>query len=413
MIRTIDNDFIQLERDSTYIAPDIDWAAIVASIRPLMGSAMTHKYEKQITCPDTGLPKQLILRAGNCANAAFIDQLSFTCHRASYETTAGRHLTDDADLVVEVSMQLMRIFGFGITEQFRHSGGRYYRFCFKLGTDECLYGRVHLGDDGDKRQADTVLVELTAAGCGAAMDGWESRLYDFLKSAVRPNLTRVDLTRDFFDNSQYSCEKAFSDWQDGLYTTYRARPKVNPFGYGWHSDDVNAGKTLYIGTRESGKYVRVYDKAAEYKVGDQIEWTRMEVELRSKSGYKIPLDVLIDTGSYFAGLYPVCESFAEMPVKRIDAVNKKLVLSWDKAWFWARQQVGSLLNAVAYYYPDLSAEDVLKKLKAEHKNMPKRLNPAQLHCSLSDAVHVHEYESDFKEFFKQVLGAEKDAVQVA
>ena len=62
------------------------------------------------------------------------------------------------------------------------------------------------------------------------------------------------------------------------------------------------GRSLYIGTRESGKLLRVYEKGIQ--MGDPNDkWVRWEVELHSNQRI-IPLDTMIKPSEYLAGTYP-------------------------------------------------------------------------------------------------------------
>ena len=57
-------------------------------------------------------------------------------------------------------------------------------------------------------------------------------------------------------------QKAFADWQSGLFTCRGVRPKGVQIGTDWLNDD-ESGKTFGVGTRGSAKYARIYDKAKQ------------------------------------------------------------------------------------------------------------------------------------------------------
>lgn len=50
--------------------------------------------------------------------------------------------------------------------------------------------------------------------------------------------------------------------------------------------NARGGATLYIGSRQSEKYLRIYDKAKERKLTD-LTWVRVELELKSDTATKI------------------------------------------------------------------------------------------------------------------------------
>ena len=58
-------------------------------------------------------------------------------------------------------------------------------------------------------------------------------------------------------------------------------------------DDKRTGKTFYVGTPNSSRLVRVYDKGCEQ--GDNTNrWVRFELQLRNRD-YIIPHDILINS----------------------------------------------------------------------------------------------------------------------
>lgn len=43
------------------------------------------------------------------------------------------------------------------------------------------------------------------------------------------------------------------------------------------------GKTLYVGSRQSDKFLRIYDKSAEQGWAEELQWTRVELELKKQT----------------------------------------------------------------------------------------------------------------------------------
>ena len=245
------------------------------------------------------------LRRG-VANSAFIDQISFSVHEDTLCLCAKTPLFGNDEFIRYASLAMTEIFGFGIVEKAKHSGGRFYEECWLMGTDSAQYGRVHFGG-----QNNTMLFELTATGCNAALTGWEVRLYEFIQKAIRPKITRVDIAKDFF-NGEYSPEQAKADRLSGLFTNHHMMPCGESVGTDWEEADESKqvkGKTYYVGSRESSKYVRVYEKGKQ--LGDKLSnWTRFEIEFKAKD-IVIPFEVLTVPGEYFGGAYPICRQFQE------------------------------------------------------------------------------------------------------
>ncbi|HFB9032344.1 TPA: replication initiation factor domain-containing protein, partial [Neisseria gonorrhoeae] len=220
------------------------------------------------------------LRRG-VSDSAFIDQITFSIHEDTFFHVYGLSfdLFDDDDFIRAASAKMEEIFGFGIIEKAKHSGGRFYEGCWLMGTENAQYGRVHYGG-----QQNTILFELTGTGCGVAKEGWESRLFVFLTNAIRPKITRVDVAKDFF-NGEYSPNQAREDRNKGLFTCHHVKPKGECLGSDWEEEDdetkMTSGKTYGIGSRESSKYVRIYEKGKQ--LGDKTStWTRFEIEFKAK-----------------------------------------------------------------------------------------------------------------------------------
>ena len=54
---------------------------------------------------------------------------------------------------------------------------------------------------------------------------------------------------------------------------------------------ARGGATLYVGARQSEKFLRIYDKAKERKIKDVL-WTRVELELKSETATKIAAKIV-------------------------------------------------------------------------------------------------------------------------
>jgi len=84
------------------------------------------------------------------------------------------------------------------------------------------------------------------------------------------SITRLDLAKDL-RGREISLDKVYKDLEKG-----RSTGSARTFSQ-IHS--VNGGNTVYVGSRQSEKFVRIYDKAAQ--IGDTNErWFRFELELK-------------------------------------------------------------------------------------------------------------------------------------
>lgn len=331
------------------------------------------------------------LRKGN-KDGAFIDALTFTINKKTIDMVKGL-CVGDAEYIANMSEILIDIFGFGITEKL--GKGRYfYQAFYRLGTEKANYGTVHIGG-----QRDTILVELTGTACQAAKAGWEHRLYEFLKQAYRPQISRCDVAKDLF-NSEYTPEMAMLDHDKGLFTVNNRKPKSECIGTSWRHED-GTGKTFAVGKRGNAKYFRCYEKGRQ--LGDaESQWVRPEVEFRRQKNFVVPLEILIYPGEYFSGAYEALEKIVPSSANRIETATKKAEITFDTRLSHGKNQVGRLvrlLNDMGW-----SAEKIVEALIAEEGKYPKGLTPEEYDCNVinqetyitsEDAqVNMNDYSPD-------------------
>lgn len=301
---------------------------------------------------DDGTVKEIPARRGWGGDSAFLDWVNFTCHEKSFYFTEGTYEgsfypVSDADVVREVSIVCERLFGFGITQQ-RKNGSNFYEKSWILGDD---YGQVCYGG-----QRDTVLVMLNGQGCQAARNGWEQRLVQFLEKAKRAVLTRVDLAFDDYDGS-YSVERADSDYDHGFFECGGRTPDIEHRG-NWKRPN-GKGRTVYVGHRENGKFLRIYEKGRQ--LGDKNSpWVRVEGQLGSRDRI-IPFDVLLRAGEYLAAMYPALEWISEKQ-ERILTKQRVAQIGLARAVQFMRRQCGAYVWALVEI---LGVEEFVEQVSRE------------------------------------------------
>jgi len=328
-----------------------------------------------------------LIRTGTSGNKAFIDQLTFVFHRATISKLMGTEVpvTESQSIydnyAVVLSYYLEQIFGFGISEN-RNKGANFYTQSFQLGDKERNYGIVCMG--GNK---DTVCVELTATGLGAAADGWEHRLYQFanLPQVDSFRFTRVDVARDFF-NGEYTIEKVLEAYREGGFTLSITKPQLRREGLDW-DNDTQKGRTLYIGSRQSSRLVRAYEKGKQ--LGDENSpWLRVELELRSRD-LRIPLDILLHAGDYLA-TYP---AFRDNPLlcteqpRQVEVKQRVIQTSVEHAVKYLRMQGSRAVNMLLGH--GKSAEEIIS-IFDPHAGVPKRTHPGRFFCQLLNIQYIHQ-----------------------
>lgn len=178
------------------------------------------------------------------------------------------------------------------------------------------------------------------------------KFHHYLGAINGARITRNDICADFFDKELTieSVRKAHLNNEFKLPNSIN--PKIEPIGE-IQPDGTNPGRTLYIGSRKSSKFVRFYEKGYQYfdfenvvnichqwsknidddpippdemdiymafKDGRKLtafeinsdqpfnpkDWIRAEVQFRNGNSI-IPLNSIIDTDDFFAGAYPFCK----------------------------------------------------------------------------------------------------------
>lgn len=107
--------------------------------------------------------------------------------------------------------------------------------------------------------------------------------------ALGANVTRIDIAIDHYGWLDLEGYKAALD--EGAAVT-RARD--------WNLIDGRTGKTLYVGSRTSEKFLRIYDKAAES--GHEGHWYRIELECKGDTARGVALHVDGNGYDYFGDI---------------------------------------------------------------------------------------------------------------
>ena len=260
---------------------------------------------------------------------------------------------------------LEHIFGFSTTSR-NQSGRNFYKQSYVLGRD---MGLVCIGG-----QKNTILVMLSGKGCSFANEGWEKRLYTFLTNiAKRAKLTRIDLAHDDFDGSHISVDWADEQDNDSIkgtgFQNGARKPNVEHKG-NWKRPN-GRGRTLNIGSRESGMYVRVYEKGRAE--GDpEDNWQRAEVEFKA-SDRILPFDMLLAPSEYFMGSYPCfAELKNEIQPAKIEALKKNASITAKDALATIKHQYGKYIN---FFKQVFDPEELINLIShSDQYAFPKRMD---------------------------------------
>lgn len=319
------------------------------------------------------VPKIVTTAKDTPEGVGFVDQLSFTFNDdfhtnkplarlvASWGGGYGSSIQCDAVITVQVAAMLRHVFGLGVGAK-RPAGLNFYRDTWQL-LDGC--GMVSIGGQGG-----TILVQITGHGMACSRDGWQGRLREFAAACTRFVLTRVDVAYDDHQGAAYGVDKAVQDYQAGEFQMGGRPPSCEQRG-NWLRFD-GRGRSFYVGRRENGKMLRVYEKGRQ--LGDESsEWVRVELELHNKDRV-IPLDILERPGAFLAGAYSalawVCDASAS---EKIATIAKIARMTYDTMLGHLGRSYGGFLKVVLQV--EAEALDRLEQL-GRHRPTPRRLDLA-------------------------------------
>jgi phage replication initiation protein len=298
---------------------------------------------------------------------AFIDWLNFTVKDDSFDSPFDDSVTT---IILTASEYLTNIFGFGIS-LVRPTGAFFYERSYELGNK---YGMVCHGG-----QNNSLLVSINGTGLSQAAEGWEVRLYTFLKHATLSTITRVDLAHDDFNPTLFTLDNCLKEFLNGSFKNGKRSPSVSQAG-NWIQPD-GRGRTLYIGKRTNGMFCRIYEKGLQLQSESSPEWVRCEVELKSVDRI-IPLDVLLKPHEYFAGSFPIFNHLNQIQT-RVLTYQHEVKSDIEHRTKWGKRQTGSFINLLSEL--GFTNDEIIEKLKA--KTLPKAFKQKFLE---NDLQNVHE-----------------------
>lgn len=224
---------------------------------------------------------------------------------------------------------------------------------------------------GGEHQRGWLHVSLTGQGCDWVRD-WDIA-QDCLAGLPFWEPRRVDIALDTFKR-ETSHEAVLAAYRAGLFTTKGRPPKLTQV----IGEDPTQGRTIYVGTRTSDKFLRCYEKGrqmAEIQKLDVIDdvpvadWYRVELEVKAKDD-ALPLDIIDRRDQYLAGSYPYVQSLLADVEPEIMVNTRERVpqINLADALSHIRTQYGrTLFTALVAHHGDIGA--VWQKIVGREHNM--------------------------------------------
>jgi phage replication initiation protein len=228
-----------------------------------------------------------------------------------------------------------------------------YEQCFDIGAGAIL-------GVGGKHTGGTAWLSVPGGGCAQITD-WPKVVA--LLAGLQARITRWDGAIDVYDG-QPSINDAVAFYQAGGFNAGGDKPSYRQIG-SWLEED-GKGRTFEVGSRDSGKLMRVYEKGKQLGELDN-PWVRWELELHN-TDREIPLDVLLEPGRYVAGAYP-CMAWVQDEASRIETIRKTGQISYEQLCHQLRIAYGRMINVMLKV--EGNADKVVEKLRRE--GVPGRL----------------------------------------
>lgn len=210
-------------------------------------------------------------------------------------------------------------------------------------------------------QRETGFISVPGDGCNLIRD-WP-RLSELIQHRLGGRITRWDGAVDDFEGA-HSVDLAVELWKLGGFSTGGNRPSIDQRG-NWIEQD-GKGRTFYVGRRENGKLLRIYEKGKQLG-SPSHPWVRWEVELHNVDRH-IPWDVLTQPGTYVAGSYP-CMSWVSPVAHRIKTIRAQDSITYDRLAQVGSIAYGTLINVMLER--EGSPERVVERLR--RAGVPRRL----------------------------------------
>lgn len=314
---------------------------------------------------NTGERSQTLMPEMTDKKIAFIDYLTFTFPVWKMKAVK---LSDDLDeFAFQIGKYILDDLGLSYDETIR--GGRNgYKHHWRILAPVSKKEFQEVGYFAFVGNNDTVCVSLSGTGCAAVGSDGFALIREFLED-VTGRITRIDLAHDCF-NGEVSLDDVANWYDSGLFraNTRGKYPKMKILSDCGSGD----GSTIYIGSRESGKMLRAYEKGKQ--LGDpDSEWVRIELELHStKRG--IPYEILDKVSDYLAGAYE-CLSYLSAEQSRIQTYKKSEEISFHHLEEYCRQSYGRFIEVMLAVYE--TPEEVIEKLRRDDA-LPARLAPLSI-----------------------------------
>jgi len=322
------------------------------------------------------------LSAAPASSGAIVDTLTFSLPIVALtDDPAACIMHDDEAIAAALLTAFLEPLGFamGLSTGRRLNGYRDSAPLVAPSVDPDTNGDMNLGfiawgGNQNRDGEDTLCVHLTGQAC-ESIGLLPGRPWHRLELAIlehNAKITRLDVAHDDLDGVHGGIDAAVAAYRDGGFTIRRP-PSVSTAG-----DWLNGhSRTLYVGKRENGKLVRIYEKGHQLHAPDS-PWVRYELELHSRDR-DIPASAITDPAGTLAGGAPylahVMAHVRPAPVRTL--VRRRLRATVDHLCCHASRAYGRLINAMTGL--GMTPAEVVDRLRVD--GLPSRLYVPPAACA--------------------------------
>lgn len=273
--------------------------------------------------------------------------------RTKVDWLAGRSRAGVGDIEAHLK-PMFGDYGQWLNFEQRASGWMGYEHSANVRIAKMTAGLLAWGGDHQRGWAH---LSITGQGCDWIKD-WDVA-QDALADLAGWEPRRVDIALDTFKR-ETSHEAVLDAYRAGGFTTKGRPPKLTQIV----PEDQTDGRTIYIGSRATGKFLRAYEKGHQMANGathiDGVpveDWYRVELELKAKEG-PLPIDVIDRRDQYLAGAYPYLQGLLSdvEPEILVNLRERGPQLHLAAALENIRTQYGrTIFTALVAYHGDLGA----------------------------------------------------------
>lgn len=252
-----------------------------------------------------------------------------------------------------------------------------YRIAIERHGHECAWvGFLASGNGKSKGSQDqTIHVNIQGHACTFAAYGWREKMAASIKLHAG-RITRCDLALDLFDGLGYSFGRLLDDYKAGVFKVRGKNPACALAG-DWCND---CARSLYIGSRASGKITNIYEKGdALFGIKAMSKWIRAELRYGDQLRV-LECDILTNPDSYFAGASEWHEALLAqagatvnaLPIRTTPTLEKQTVAAEvTRNLRWLRDSAAATVSAALKY---MDYDSLIQFLNPDSPKVPGRLS---------------------------------------